>query len=790
MSFSPQLNNDYSEFGFEPEQPEQQNQNNSAQSSQKSEDYSQYGFEPEKEKIGLGKSALYGAAEGVLGIPALLQYGVNEWSKGIENALGGEENKQTFEEENPLLNMITKFPESKDESSRRVRSAISGGITGAIGGIPGIIAGIVGSQAGQTVREIFGKEGKFEKFGWGEAGAIGADILAGGVAGIAASLARNAARSGGRAAASQVPAIFQEGKGGLAKAHIKQVIQGEKNALNSIIDKFGNSQLRGFEQEVASISPNRYSQLTGANVSGLQKQADQMFRNNNLSIISPLQVTPEQGGRAIQEASNAVFQDTVINAERKAYSAARDAAVDLSGKAPDTLEDAIKLRNSLVSTNPSGEQNPVVNYLNGLIADLEIVTPARTIPASNILDASGNPAIPAQQIAASSVPKVRTANELVDLVQKANQAVNYSSELREQSHRLIPIVNKLRKETGNVLAKNPRAANLFHQANTLHASNAETWGTKYMRNVRFTENPESIITSSGKASNMRNLKLAIPDPTIQGVAERLVIEKMTGSGSSSSNRTALNNIAPELSVNARNAGENLINVKDPLTTSGGISQVRNEILKDAAQSVNAGKRPEKILQLMETPKGYLIVKDALSGSPQGKDIFQAAERLFIEDIYNSITDKNGMIDFAKANNIFKNKEVSQVTEMIGGKGLVSRFEQLETFANAFEKNLQLYSTPQTQSLFKSLFKNVKDAGIVGGILHALHVPWPVIVSLGLGKATIGAANLGYSALQKQVLSNPEAVRLLGLISKSSTTEELAKQVPRLLVEIERQNAQK
>lgn len=778
MSFSPQSNNAFADYGFEPEESGQQ----------QPESYLDYGFTPEKEKVGKAKSALYGLAEGVLGIPALVQYGVNEWSKGIEKALGQEDSNLTFQKENPIMNLISQFPESEDQTSRRIRTGVSGGTIGALGGIPGIVAGIVGSQAGQTVRELFGKEGKFESLGWGEAAAIGADILAGGVAGIATSLARNATGAGARGATSQVPAIFQEGRGILANAQIKHVIQGEKNALTNIIDSFGNSQLRGFEQQAAAISPNRYSELTSANVSGLQRNADYMFRMNNLSIISPLAVTPEQGGRALQEASNVIFQETVINAERGAYGAAREAAEGLSGRAPQTLEQATTLRNSLLETTPSGEQNPVVNYLNGLIADLETVTPARTIPASNILDAAGNPAIAAQEIPRASNPTVRTANELVGLVQKGNQAVNYGSELREQSHRLIPILSTLRRETGQVLSQNERAANLFHQANTLHANNAETWGTRFMRNVRFTENPESIVTASGKASNMRNLKQAVPDPAIQGIAERLVIDKMTGSGSSSSNRTALANLSPELSPNARNAAENLINVKDPLTTTGGRAQVRNEILKDAAQSVNTGKRPDKILQLMETPKGYMIVRESLNGSSQGREIFQAAERLFIEDIFTAITDKSGMIDFRKANNIFKNRDVRQVTQMIGGQGLVNRFEQLETFAGNFERNLQLYSNPQTQSVFKSLVKNVKDAGLIGTVLHALHIPWPVIVGLGLGKATIGASKIGYNAIQKSILSNPEAVRILGLISTANTPEELAKQVPRLVAEIERQNA--
>ena len=304
-----------------------------------------------------------------------------------------------------------------------------------------------------------------------------------------------------------------------------------------------------------------------------------------------------------------------------------------------------------------------------------------------------------------------------------------------------------------------------------------------MRNVRFTENPESIVSSTGKASNMRNLKQAIPDPTIQGLAERMVIDKMTSSGSTSSNRTALNNLAPELSLNARNAGENLINVKDPLTTTGGRAQVRNEILKDAAQSVNTGKRPEKILQLMETPKGYMLVREALSGSPQGREIFQAAERLFVEDIFTSITDKNGVIDFAKARNIFKNQDVRQVAEMIGGVNLAERFSQLEGFANALERNFQTWSNPETQSVLKQIFNKAKNAGIAGAVLHALHVPWPVIASIGIGNAVLGTAKIGYNALQKVILSNPEAIRILGLISRANTTEELAKQVPRFLAQI-------
>lgn len=810
MSFSPQSKQDFSQYGFSPEDESVVNQNknsglddkaftqpnpNMSQNAQQpTADYSQYGFDADmekpKEKVGWAKSILYGLAEGVLGIPALVQYGVNEWSKPLEQLAYGEESPQIpFEQENPILNFTSQFPESEDETARRVRTGTAGAITGAPFGIPGIIAGLVGSQAGQTIREVYGKEGKFDEFGWGEGAAIAADVLAGGAAGVATSLARGTTRAANQASQqiSRTPAIFQQPQNALQRAVVKNTIQGEKTALENIINNFGAQQVRGFEQEAAALSPNRYTELINSHASGIQQQADNMFRNSQLSLISPFATTPEQGGRAIQEAANSVFNSNVIQAERSAYGAAREAAQGIVGEAPRTIEQAKTLLAELTKNAPTPEQQPLITFLEGLIGDLETVTPASTTPASKILDASGKPVLPAQQIAPSSTPTPRSANDLVDLVQKANQAVNYDGELRYQSHRLKPLVNTLRQEVGQTLNKNPTAASLYQQANDLHAHNAETWGTKYMRNVRFAENPETLVGKTKVASNMRNLKNAIDDPAIQGLAERLAIEDITRSGSPSSNRSAIAALAPELRLEARNAAQELVNVKDPLTTSGGRAAVRNQILKDAAQSVNTGKRPEQILNLMQTPKGYNLVRESLRASPESRRLFESFERLFIEDIFSSITDSTGQIDFKKARNIFKNRDVRQVTEEIGGPRLVGRFNELETFANSFDRNLNLYKSPETQSLFKKVVAEGKNAGLVGLVLHSLHVPIEIIAGLGLLKATAGVSKVGFKAIQDAVLSNPKAVRALEAISRATTTEELAKQLPRFLKEIEVSN---
>lgn len=750
-------------------------------------DYSQFGGSPEVKtnqgKVGKTKSVLYGAAEGLLGIPALVQYGVNEWSKALESKDEGEE-QPSFEKENPLLNIINQFPESETEAGRRLRVGTSGTIMGGVGGIPGIIAGIVGSQAGQTIREVYGKEGKFEEFGAGEIGAITADLIAGLGVGIGASLFR-AGKGVGAKAAAQVPAIFGEGNTSLERAVIKNTIQGERNALENIVSNFGESQIKGFEQQALSISPNKYTELADASLANQQRMMKEAYVKNNLSIISPLDITPEQGGRAIQESANDIFQTNVIKAEAAAYGSARESAEGLVGEAPKALEEAIKLRDNLIKTTPSGEQNPLVNYLNNFIFDLQVTTPARTIPASNIVGVNGAPLIAEEFVPAITKPKKVSANDMVQMVQNGNQAINYGSEFREQSHRLKPIINTLREETSNVLSKKPEAANAYNSANNLHAKNAETWGTNFMRDVRFTENPENLVPKMTKASNMRNFKEAVPNSPIQGIAERMAVEKITEGGTTATSLKNVANLSPELSPNAKTAANNLIDVKDPLTKVGGKAQIQNEILKETAMAVNSGKRPENLLNLMETPKGYVLVKETLEATPKGKEILNSFERLFIEDIFSSVTDSSGKLNFTKAKNIFKNAEVKQVAEMIGGKGLVQKFEQLEQMALNFEKHHNLYSNPQTQSILKELFKNVKDAGLYGTVLHSLGVPWVAIGAIGLGKAAAGAGKIGFNYIQKRVLSNPKAVAILNQISKSNTIEQLEQQVPRLIAEIER-----
>jgi hypothetical protein len=555
--------------------------------------------------------------------------------------------------------------------------------------------------------------------------------------------------------------------------------------LQDSINSFGQQQIRTFEQEASNLSPNRFTELQHADASGIRRHTDQVMRNAQLNTISPLNLTSEEGGLAIQGAANQSFNDTVIAGERQAYRQARASATGLSGTAPATVSEARALRDQLTRNTPTPEQQPVINFLNGLIDDLESTIPGSTRPASNLLDANGNPLIPAQNIAPQRVYTPKPANDLVDLVQRANQAVNYGSELRLQSHRLIPIIRTLRNETQQVLSNRPAAQQLFQAANDLHAENAQVWGTRYMRNLRFAENPEKLIGQTKLSSNLRNLREGIENPQIQSLAERLIIDDLTQKGSDASNRLVLNNLRNNLSPEANNAANALINAKDPLTTQGGRAAVRNSILKDASQSISSGKRPEMILDLMQTPKGYGIVREALSYTPQSREVLRSMERLFIEDIFNAATDANGMLNFQKARTLLKNNDVRNVVREIGGDRLLNQFTSLETFANNLNRNKELYSNPVVQGMFRSFAKAGKNALYLGPLLHMLHVPLPILVTLGLARGVTIAGKAGYSLVRDAVLTNPRAMRLLEQVTLANTSEKLSELLPKLVVEIEK-----
>lgn len=729
---------------------------------QPQEDYAQLGFEqeeepqPEKPKAGKWESAWNGLQKLITGPLALFEMGVNALEEPF------------IDKDDPYLkdprrtrfqDILNSYAEPEDEWARRAEVAAPAIASALLAGPAWVVASLIGSQAGQQIREVWGDKddkGNLKTSGWVEAAAAGVDILSSVGLGIGGSAAKNLKK----VKSSAVHDVFTTPSSKSREIAVRHAIDKQNEKLTGIVDNFSQPQLRAFEQEANALSQNRYTELANATTGRLQPDTSQMARQGILSTVSPFNVNERQAGVALQEAANTVFNDVIRPAESAAYAAIEPLARDLNGIAPRALNQANELLSDILRTNPTPDQQPVIRYLENLIGQLGTETDAAVLPTT------------------------RSAVDLIQMVQKGNKAVGYGSQLRLQSHRLSPILSTLRDELGGILSQNPAALNAYTNANQLYRRNAQIWGTKYMRGVRFAQNPENITRTTRTPSNLRNLKQAIDDPNIQSLADRTVVDSITRKSTPSAKK-ALNEVQGELGQNGRNAAAQLIQEKDVLTNQGNRAAVRNQISKEAVASVNTGQRPKKALELMGTRKGYDLVRESLNGSQQSREIFQSYQRLFLEDMVKSITTDTGAIDFKKAARIFENTETRHVLNEMGGPRLSERFDQLQRSAQNFQRNIDLYSKPPVQNMVKTIWEEAKGTSVTAGLMHQLGLPWPVIVGLGVAqKLAPKIAGMTFKSIKDKVLSNPRALHYWELVSESTNAKDLATQLPKLIKELQ------
>jgi hypothetical protein len=682
----------------------------------------------------------------------------------------------------PSKFILGNIPKSETQTGRRLRTATSAAVlSGPFGLIPAI-ASVSGSQAGQTIRETFGKDG--EVGGFGETVAFLTDLLFSLGTGLGVDVAKGTIKAGKEAAKvaaknKEVSSVFRKATDFLDTANTKTLIQGEKKVLDNVVKDFTQKEIQELEKTSLTQSAKPFDQLKNVSVETLEEGTKKAYVDTQLNLISPIDTSLEAGSRSIQDATNKTFKANVIDAEKKAYEVVRKEAKDLSGQAPKTLKEAKALRKKISSTEPTPDQQEAISFLDTLIKDLEETIPGKTVPKS--LHPSGAFVSEARQIPSSTTPRTRSANDLIKMVQSGNNAVNYDSQLRLQSHRLKNIVNKLREETGTILDQKPLAKKAWVNANDLHGKNAKVWNTKNMRSVRFGENPERIISSNKTASNLTNFKKAVGNEDLSRFVERMVIQQITESGSHDANSIALRKLSSALSPQAYQSAQELIRFKNPSSVIGAREAFRNKLIKEAASSIVSGQRPTTILKNMQTLKGYNFVKDTFSKTPNGKEIFRSLEKLFIDDLFESVIDSTGNFDFSKAKEILKNRNIREVVNHIGGKDMVKRFSDLEKASINFMENNALYKSPEKIGLIKQATTKIVNTGVVAAALHSLGVPYSVIAGMGLIKAGASISKSVSKMVMRKILQNPNAVEAIRKLSVAKTAKDASKQISRLVI---------
>ena len=144
---------------------------------------------------------------------------------------------------------------------------------------------------------------------------------------------------------------------------------------------------------------------------------------------------------------------------------------------------------------------------------------------------------------------------------------------------------------------------------------------------------------------------------------------------------------------------------------------------------------------------------------------------------------NGLVDYLERQ-LDEICDIRNVVKKIGGEELLQQFSTLEKMATNLERNKNLYTQPEVQSLFKRILGSATKSAMLGTMLHLLHVPIPVLAALGFTKLAVEATKASYKTIKNGILKNPRAFRILEQISNADSLKKLAEQLPRLMNELE------
>lgn len=578
----------------------------------------------------------------------------------------------------------------------------------------------------------------------------------------------------GRAGPVTLSPLAREGKSFLEASAAKAIVQQGESGLNREIEKIASSQLRDMELATGRLSESRFAELAPlrTTLSEEQQQLQQLARNGILDTVHPTEATNQTAMTRIQNAVNQKFQESVIEAEAAAYSAAKAKSATARFSTPNTLQQAKNLRADMMRVAPSPEQEAVINELNRFIGAIEEGRGPQILGPDGM--AFGEGLAPAQM-----------ANEHIQNLQNANRFVSYDSALRSQSDRMKPILATYRREIAGKLPEDAREA--WNAANSLHARNAEIWGTRYMRGLRFEEVPERILSQTKTPSNLQNLKKAMGRSRFVSLMERQIIDDITAKGSAESQRLALKQLAPRLTPTARRAAKELVDLGDKVGSQGARAAEKKALLSDIVQAAETGQPPTKALGLYETAKGRRFVHESLGKTEQGRQVAKSLDRMYTESLVNEFTKADGTLNIAKVKDIFNSpngKEIKAVLRDIGGQDLVNRFEGLARIAENIEKNVAIYTKPSFREGLRTLLQTGQNHLLISGMLHLFHFPTAFLLSAGIVRAGAASLRKVSSLAINTALRNPKIYRALEQMSRSQSAELSLRLLPQIIGSIE------
>ena len=310
----------------------------------------------------------------------------------------------------------------------------------------------------------------------------------------------------------------------------------------------------------------------------------------------------------------------------------------------------------------------------------------------------------------------------MELKRRLNQIIDYDVLDWEIKQKLKPLVDALR--TGiktDLKVGSAEASSIWQNAEAEYAKAAKKFKIPNIRKIRYEVRPERIASDIKSPTVVRELKNALPE-NVYKQTEREILEQISSSEIKSA-KNQVREMSTTLSEDSNKIANEIIEAKrikhnkpvkpkkpiEPKTWTKPVKPVKpikpvstkkvedlknkrknkieNSILEDLATAQEKGIPPKETLELWKTKKGQKIVENSFKDSPNKSDVIEYLNKQSLNDIIETIINKDGVIDFTKVNRFVRNKGERQFLELVGGKDAVTFFNQLEQISKQFEKNL-------------------------------------------------------------------------------------------------------
>lgn len=624
------------------------------------------------------------------------------------------------------------------EGVRRVTRSLPAAAFGALPGVLG--AEFTGLGAKETAKAV----------GIGETGQTIADIVGGLAYGIKDLFFKSA-----RSSEKIVPYVAQQ-EGGIMQAIEKQA----PHSLEKRIHTLGQETIKDFDNIISGIADKEITALRNFSAREIEDAIVKDTTSNILSKVSPQDVLPQKAWKDIQTGANALY-DAEQAVYKPLYDQVRKSAKKIQVDPFNSIHAARKTLKTLtnIRTSPTG-YGQTANIVRDVLHDLTGVSPNAEL-IKHALESGNTHLLDAIYESLGKNPNF-TADKLMDLSIRLNDAINYEALTPNIKNLLKPLQKTIKEELKQTLKdSSTKTLDKLVEADNLYKKTAQRFGKDSITNLRSTESPERLNAVFNQPSNLENLIELFGKNSAQvKSAERQIIQDLGTTGTKSAKDT-FSQLEPFLSKEAKDAGKEIIALGDNLSVSGQRRALQKSMLEDVSNAISNGQAPNYTTRAMLTPEGYKIAKDTFARSASGKEVFKTLEKKLVSDIFDPIFVGN-QVDWAKAAQILDNPNTATVMDQIIGTEGVAMMKNMQRYGKNITANLDMMKRGQPTLFNKFVGKmdsptKLMLAAIVG---HNAAVPLWITGAVGGLALKRGLASLitNQSALKAlKNLGNASAV---------------------------------